>query len=229
MRYEREGRAATEEILAVFPELETTCVRLGEIEFHPENMSPMEVYCLLGIVAVRGSRRIFEFGTYDGATTAYLASSAPDVEVWTLDLPEDQGFLHAQARQSQTVQQQTGHRYRRLPYADRVTQLFGDSRYFDFSPWTAGIDLVLIDGGHTYEIVRSDSANALKMLAPGGVIIWDDYSPAWPDVVRAVDDFSAASRLNPVHIASTGLAIVDLARHCWPQRTNAFKEWRPAY
>jgi predicted O-methyltransferase YrrM len=182
---------------------------MGDVEFHQENISPMEVYCVLGIVAVRSARRIFEFGTYDGATTAYLASSSPNVKVWTLDLPEDQGLLSAQSAQTQTTPRLTGYRYRELPYADRVTQLLGDSRHFDFSRWTQSVDLVIIDGGHSYDIVRSDSANALRMIAPGGVIIWDDYSPVWPDVVRAVDDFAAASHVYPVRIANTGLAIVD--------------------
>ncbi len=37
--------------------------------------------------------------------------------------------------------------------AARITQLLGDSLSFDFSPWFNSIDLVLIDGGHEYEVV----------------------------------------------------------------------------
>jgi predicted O-methyltransferase YrrM len=212
LRYEREGRAPTLEILTLLPELKEMPVPVGEVEFHAENMSPMEVYCLLGIIAVRGSRRIFEFGTYDGATTAHVSSSAPDVEIWTLDFPEDQGFLRAQAEQLGVTPSRTGYRYRGLPSADRVRQLYGDSTHYDFSPWAGTIDLVVVDGGHSYDTVRSDSSNALKMLAPGGIIVWDDYTPLWPEVVKAVDDFAAANRLEPVHIATTGLAVLDLAR-----------------
>jgi predicted O-methyltransferase YrrM len=224
LRYERAGRAPSAEILTWFPELEETVVTMGEIQFHAQNMSPMEIYCLLGIVAVRGSRRIFEFGTYDGTTTAHLASSGPDVEIWTLDLPDDQGFLHTQAEQSGTSPRRTGYRYRNSPHARRVRQLYGDSRHYDFSPWTDSIDLVVIDGGHSYETVRSDSANALTMLAPGGIIVWDDYSPVWPDVVKAVDDFGRANRLEPVHVATTGLAVLDLARHAPRESTIARRE-----
>lgn len=212
LRYEREGRAPTEEILTLFPALERTLVKMGEVEFHAQNMSPMEIYCLLGIVAVRASRRIFEFGTYDGTTTAHLSSSAPDAEIWTLDLPDDQGFLHAQAERSGQTPRRTGYRYRDSPHASRIRQLYADSRHYDFSPWANSIDLVVIDGGHSYETVRSDSANALKMLAPNGIIVWDDYSPVWPEVVNAVDDFGRANRLEPVHAAATGLAVLDLAR-----------------
>lgn len=212
LRYERAGRAPSGEILTWFPELETTVVTIGDLQFQAQNMSPMEIYCLLGIVAVRGSRRIFEFGTYDGATTAHLSASAPDVEIWTLDLPDDQGFLHTQAERSGELPKRTGFRYRDSPHARRIKQLYGDSRQYDFSPWANSMDLVVIDGGHSYETVRSDSANALKMLAPHGIIVWDDYSPVWPDVVKAVDDFGRANRLEPVHVATTGLAVLDLTR-----------------
>jgi hypothetical protein len=38
-------------------------------------------------------------------------------------------------------------------------------------------DLCFIDGGHSYECIKADTETALKILAPNGVIVWDDY--AW--------------------------------------------------
>jgi hypothetical protein len=37
-------------------------------------------------------------------------------------------------------------------------------------------DFIYIDGSHEAEDVLTDSALALRLVAPGGVIIWDDYS-----------------------------------------------------
>ncbi len=47
-------------------------------------------------------------------------------------------------------------------------------------------DIVYIDGDHEYESVLFDIRLWLKQLAPGGVLIGDDY--AWPGVKQAVDE-----------------------------------------
>jgi hypothetical protein len=38
-------------------------------------------------------------------------------------------------------------------------------------------DFVLIDGDHSYEIIRADSANTHSVIAKDGLIVWDDYKP----------------------------------------------------
>ncbi len=54
--------------------------------------------------------------------------------------------------------------------------------------------VVHIDAGHDYASVTGDLKAWWPMLAPGGVLVADDYSPdgVWPEVLRAVDDFFAA-------------------------------------
>ena len=46
---------------------------------------------------------------------------------------------------------------------------------------------MLVDAGHEYEFVKADTETALRLIRPGGTILWDDYDPGWPGVVRAVD------------------------------------------
>jgi acetyltransferase-like isoleucine patch superfamily enzyme/predicted O-methyltransferase YrrM len=53
-------------------------------------------------------------------------------------------------------------------------------------------DIVYIDGDHEYESVRFDLALWLDVLAPGGVLIGDDYD--WPGVRRAVTELIAQGR-----------------------------------
>ncbi len=36
-------------------------------------------------------------------------------------------------------------------------------------------DLIFIDGGHSYDVVRDDWEKSQQLLAPGGVIVFDDY------------------------------------------------------
>ena len=52
-------------------------------------------------------------------------------------------------------------------------------------------DLIFIDGGHSYETVRADWENSLKLCHPGTVVFFDDY-PNW-GVGRLVDEIDRAN------------------------------------
>lgn len=53
---------------------------------------------------------------------------------------------------------------------------------------TAG--LVHIDAAHEYASVARDLRTYWTLLDPDGILIADDYSEHWPEVVRACDDFA---------------------------------------
>ena len=81
-------------------------------------------------------------------------------------------------------------------YANRVTQLLGDSAEFDwdeFSPF----DFILIDGCHTYEYAVADTRNALRVVRPGGVIVWHDYGML-EDVSLAVDEIAGRMKVHAI-------------------------------
>ena len=60
----------------------------------------------------------------------------------------------------------------------RLCQVYCDSRAWDASNYPDGFfDTALIDGGHAAEVVRSDTLNALRLVRPGGLIMWHDYCP----------------------------------------------------
>jgi predicted O-methyltransferase YrrM len=64
----------------------------------------------------------------------------------------------------------------------------GDSRTLA-KGWTAPIDLLWIDGGHSYEFIFSD----LMHLGPSAQVIacHDFDNPVWPSIRKAVTDFIA--------------------------------------
>jgi hypothetical protein len=45
---------------------------------------------------------------------------------------------------------------------------------------------VLVDGGHGYEHGVTDTRTALQLVAPGGLILWDDFEPYWHGLVRGI-------------------------------------------
>jgi predicted O-methyltransferase YrrM len=168
-------------------------IRMREPVSADGNVSLLELTILNSLVAARGPRRIFEIGTFDGRTAMNFAANAPaDAVVYTLDLPPAGGTalaVHADDEQF-IARSQSGARGRRLldaPERARVTQLQGDSATFDYSPYAGRMDMVFVDGAHSYDYVMSDSAKARDMAAPGALIVWHDYGE-WEGVTRALNE-----------------------------------------
>jgi len=91
------------------------------------------------------------------------------------------------------------------PYAGSITQHFGDSATFDYGPFEGKMDLVFVDGAHTYDHVKADSHSALSLVGPGGVVVWDDCHLYHPGVSRALlelrHDGHPVSRLESTRLA----------------------------
>jgi predicted O-methyltransferase YrrM len=143
----------------------------------PGNQSYSGLGFLVELSRFIGARRIFEIGTYNGATAWCLARNLEDAEVHTLDLPP---------QQDPALKFEVTDTYNRIPFehrayealplsTGRVVQHWGDSATFDFAPWRGSIDLVYVDGAHSPEYVRADSATALGLVRKSGAIVWDDY------------------------------------------------------
>ena len=54
---------------------------------------------------------------------------------------------------------------------------------------------MFIDGGHDEEVCRHDTALALRLAQPGGVVVWDDDTPYWPGVYRVINEVAAERSL----------------------------------
>lgn len=153
---------------------------------------------------------VFEIGTFRGRTALNFALNSPSAaRVLTLDLPledADTGHLGS-ADLALTRRRQVGREYQGKDVSNKIEQLFGDSRVFDFTPYEGLADIVFIDGGHTYEVARSDTMNALRLCRPGGVILWHDFGNygVYADVIRAVLDCVPADEV--YQIDSTQLAL----------------------
>ena len=167
---------------------------------------------LAAICRLLECRTAFEIGTYLGQTTWVLAHNNPTMRICTLDLPS----LDA-ARQTRGltdpeyfVRWDRGQRFRGTPEAARITQLFGDSARFDFSPYRGKMDLVFIDGSHSEAYARSDTQAALSMLSERGTIVWDDYL-YYPGLYRVINELAARADPPIFHIVGTRLAVYSRA------------------
>jgi hypothetical protein len=167
------------------------------------------------ILAVLGkqSRMMFEFGTCTGRT-AYLwaRNSASDAKVVTLTLSPDGVASYrrengdAGTAMDIALQESAfdNFYYSGTPYAGKVKQLFGDSKTFDETPWAGLCDLVFVDGSHAKSYVLSDSRKALRLVRPGGLVLWHDYRGyKLAGVFETLNDLSLELPL--LHIRTTSL------------------------
>lgn len=176
-------------------------------------------------------RRHLEFGTWEGTGACYCLEEC-EATVWTINVPQGEmidgepayasaspGVVPAGAtaldRQNGREVYQTdagvfvGHRYRDAGFGHRVCQIYCDSREWDTSAYPPGFfDSTLIDGGHSADVVLSDTRNALSLVRPGGLILWHDFCPdpavfaffssvtgvvgaltqSWPEIVGSLSD-----------------------------------------
>ncbi|MBD2327823.1 CmcI family methyltransferase [Alkalinema sp. FACHB-956] len=205
----------THRLSEIFPGIEGVSVRSIASQIQRKDDWPLPVVELLTLGAIcqhLQPKRIFEIGTYRGASTVMMGLNTPEeTEIFTLDLLPETQATHQHGLGVGLPQFPVGEQFQHNPtVSPKITQLYGDSREFDFSPYYGTLDLVVIDADHTYEFVKSDTVQALKLLRPGGVILWDDYLwiqkyPECAGVTRCLDELQ--QEIDCVQIAETRLAI----------------------
>jgi predicted O-methyltransferase YrrM len=160
-------------------------------------------------------RGIFEFGTFNGNTTLQIAlNMEEDCTLFTLNLPPDHGNTQlessAQDKRVHPSVAGSGQAFRDERERARIKELFGDSASFDFTSYYGHCDFVLVDAGHEYGYVKSDTENALKLLPlDGGVIVWHDF-PNAPGVCTWLEECS--THFHIYHVKNTRLAFTVVGR-----------------
>jgi len=158
----------------------------------PGSTTDFEAWILA--VLAKTATRMFEFGTCTGRTTYLWArNSPPDAVVTTITLAPTQVDAYQSgagddADDEAIALAESGFDdflYTGTPVAGKVEQLFGDSKAFDESPYVGIMDLVFVDGSHAYSYVMADSRKALRMVKPGGLVLWHDYEG--PETGRGTD------------------------------------------
>ncbi|MDB6055809.1 MAG: O-methyltransferase family 3 [Verrucomicrobiales bacterium] len=195
-------------------------LHLLSLEAMPGNVTTTELVVLNRTIRKIGARNIFEIGTFDGRTTLNMAANmiSPG-RVITLDLPRadlqntklkteiaDRAFINKES---------SGERFQSNSALSKcITQVFGDSASFDFSPYKASMDLVFVDGSHAYEYVLNDAKKAIALIREqGGTIFFHDYASCWPGVNQALNELmlNDINFKNLIHISGTTLAVLKVS------------------
>jgi predicted O-methyltransferase YrrM len=184
-------RAALNAILPRIHDIEIVLPRAFDRTTGKTASISVEEACHLAAMAqLKHGGRALEIGTADGNTALLLAANlGSEGSVVTVDLPPDfnmerkQSLTYSEGDLNLTPRDALGRQYRGHALECQVTQVYGDSAKLDWRELGGPFDLIFIDGSHIEPYVRSDSENAMKHLAPGGMIVWHDYA-----MIRAVSD-----------------------------------------
>tara|TARA_Y100001970_G_scaffold180069_1_gene219230 strand:- start:45 stop:830 length:786 start_codon:yes stop_codon:yes gene_type:complete len=153
------------------------------------------------------SKNIFEFGTCSGKTTYLMGLNSPeDAKIISLTLnPNDVNEV-----KKNDVDNKISYRniinesiYDKFMFSEttiekKIQVIFQNSIDFDHNIFKNKMDLIFIDGGHTYSIVKNDTEKSFDMLKTNGIILWHDYVPGKKsamDVVKYLNNLAKTKKI----------------------------------
>lgn len=154
--------------------------------------------------AASGRRVIVEIGSYRGKSAAMLAlGSAPDGRVTAIDphLRSEGAGTTAYGDEDERVFHET---MARVGISDRVTHVVETSAAARPGWGDTPIDLLWIDGDHSYEGVRRDLEDWAGLVKPGGLLACHDYAHregvrrAWDEMIRGADGWGPTGAVRSI-------------------------------
>lgn len=196
----------TVDLLELFPDFDEV---VEPYSFLGGTSLPIDLALLKALARGYPACRYFEIGTWRGESIANVASVAASCTSLSLSAREmeELGFFPP----GSSPVAETHHFFSKgIP---NITYIEANSHTFDFSTLGEGFDLIFVDGDHTYEGVRSDTANVFKLLRnEQSVIVWHDYgfSPElvrWSVLAGILDGCPPERRGKLYHVSNTMCAI----------------------
>lgn len=175
------------------------------------SVTTLEASLICSLLKLTTPKRIFEFGTYRGYTTATLFyNSNGDSVLYSIDLPTVEESIVSKKIDIDWAKIKSNDAYNDNYLTNQVsikgeTYLKNISEHprlklikqnsldleIDNDDFRENVDFIFLDGGHTDLIVRSDTLKASQMLSSGGVLIWHDYnSNIHQKVTETVNDYA---------------------------------------
>ena len=130
---------------------------------------------------------IVEIGSYTGQSTMMFADEAKlviSVDPYMNDYDDKDDACHAADIPTEVYQKflENTASYKNISHikmtSDDAIKVLGNLK----------VDLVYIDGVHTYEQVKKDIKNYRNIIKPGGLLCGHDYCPAFQGVMDAIDE-----------------------------------------
>lgn len=133
-------------------------------------MTVRQAAYLFGLVRRMNARRVIEIGRYKGGSTLLIAAAmSGEGQFWSIDIGEKTTRLYPD-RSAGAFDRDLAELCRR--FGLKAELVVGDSRMVELE--TGEVDLVLIDGDHSYDGVRIDFERFGRRVRVGGAVLFDD-------------------------------------------------------
>ncbi len=137
---------------------------------------PTDLMLLNSLAQSKPDTKYFEIGTWRGESVANVSRYAKECN--TLNEPVSR--MKANGLPPEIINQ--------LRFFSKdlvnVNHLEGDSASFDYSDYNSSMDLIFVDGDHTYNGVKNDTEKVLPLIKDeNSIIVWHDYA-VHPDTTR---------------------------------------------
>jgi hypothetical protein len=170
------------------------------VQKYEDGMLPShEAMALLSILVAENPREVLEIGTYMGHTTRAMAENLKDSIIHTVDLPPDFSAGHdAEHGQPKDdfhliARRVVGREFKGQEVEQRIKQHFGDTAAINFQEFGQPT-FFFIDGSHTYEYCKQDSAKCFALCGGAGTFLWHDCDAGHPGVLKFVSEGRALGR-----------------------------------
>lgn len=125
---------------------------------------------LFGLVRQMKACKVIEIGRYKGGSTIVIAAAMEKQgQFWSIDIGEKETRLHS-GRLQRAFDEQIKDICKRFDLG--VNLVVGDSQIVEID--TGPVDLVFIDGDHSYDGVRNDFERFGRRVHIGGAVLFDD-------------------------------------------------------
>jgi predicted O-methyltransferase YrrM len=151
---------------------------------------PEEIGALLSTLEAQQPKRIIEIGTAEGGTLfLFTRAAASNATLVSLDL-EGKGFGVSYPARNRRL-------YRAFARGDQTVHLVRGDSHDPSTLHRVGalaegpVDLLFIDGDHSYDGVKSDFLDYSPLVRPGGIVALHDIVPASEERVGGVPRYWA--------------------------------------
>lgn len=150
---------------------------------------PSEIEALLRRVRALRPRTVLEIGTYQGGTLFLLATIADDdALLLSVDLPQGR-FGGGYTRRRRKLYRSFSRSRQRIELLQRDSHDRETQETVERMVAARGVDVLLIDGDHSYDGVKSDFLAYSRLVRSGGLIIFHDIVPGPEENVGGVPQF----------------------------------------
>jgi predicted O-methyltransferase YrrM len=136
-----------------------------------------------------------EIGVHNGTSMSYVLNSSSPIVAIGVDLFEDtygyyQDHDHINIKQSKSnIEKNNPYKY---PFTLIKGNAWNDNTFNQVKQNLQGrlVELLFIDGDHSYEGIKKDFSIYSTLVASGGFIVLDDYEPRYPDILKFVSEIN---------------------------------------